>query len=161
MVTVNDSTVTAKSVSGDTVRAVIPTPAPSIPNDGAVTVVINSGITNPTTAGSNKTLVVQTNEDPDPSTSNRYTIISSSTQVTSATVTVNPSSVSDTASYSIVFSLGSNGAMLVGDTLTVIFPADTDVPSSIATTSIQVNATSLSASPVVQAANNANDSPST
>ncbi|RKY65963.1 MAG: hypothetical protein DRP97_08505 [Candidatus Latescibacterota bacterium] len=147
--TINGTPATSVSVSG--LQVTITTPV-AIENNGSVSVVFANApdmITNPTTAGSNKTVAVSTSQEPTSISSDTYTITSSGTFVTTANVSVDPDTVSRTASYTIQFYVGANGALLAGDQITVAFPEATTVPGSIGTGSIQVNTVVCTAAPQI------------
>jgi len=118
----------APVISG--LQVTIPMPsAASYANSDSVTVVVSNGkITNPTTTGGNKTLSVNTTKEPDPVSSATYTIISTSTTLTSAVVNANPNEVSSVAAYTLTFSTGSKGALRIGDTFHRHLPVRHDGP---------------------------------
>ncbi|MCK5327276.1 MAG: hypothetical protein KAR36_01620, partial [Candidatus Latescibacteria bacterium] len=121
----------------------------AVANNGSVEIVFASaaGLTNPTTAGS-YTLQASTSQEATPVASNTYSIAVST--VTAATVTPNPLQQSLTAQYEIAFNVGIQGALTAGSsTITVVFPGDTDVPSSMAASEVQVNDTYLSLAPTM------------
>ncbi|MCK5327066.1 MAG: T9SS type A sorting domain-containing protein, partial [Candidatus Latescibacteria bacterium] len=124
----------------------------NIANDGSVSVVfadVQDMIANPSTAGSNKTITVKTSQEPTSITSSTYPVTSSGTFVIAATVSVDPDTVDRTASYTIQFNAGSNGALLAGDQITVAFPSATTMPGSITSGSIQVNAVGCTSTPEI------------
>ncbi len=149
--TVNGTAASSVSVSGQRVTVNVPSGV-NIPDNGPVTVVFANAsnmITNPSTAGSNKTVAVSTSQEPNSITSNTYTITSSSTSVSVANVSVDPDTVAQTASYTIEFNVGSNGTLILGDQITVAFPSPTIVPGSIAAGAIQINSTSCTTTPQI------------
>ena len=70
--------------------------------------------------------------------------------VTAATVTPSPASASDAAGYTVAFTVGASGA-LTGNvsTITIKFPSDTTLPSSIAKENASVNGTVCLVAPSV------------
>ncbi len=149
--TVNSTAASSVSVSGQQVRVTVPSGV-NIPNNGSVTVAFANAadmVTNPSTTGSNQTVAVSTSQELNSITSNTYTITSSSTSVSAANVSVDPDTVSQTAYYTIEFSVGANGALIAGDQITVAFPSPTTVPGSIAAGSIQLNSTSCTTTPQI------------
>ena len=155
-VTVSTGTPTSASVVAVDGMTVTITSPIGIGNSTAATVVIESGtgmLTNPSETGSNKTLAVRTEKEPDPISSAQYTITTTATSLTQAAVTVNPAALSDSAAYTLSFSTGSKGALRVGDKFTVTFPAGTTVPASIEASLLRVNGTAPTAAPTIDAGN--------
>jgi len=149
--TVNGTAASSVSVSGGEVTVTLP-PGVDIPDNGSVTVVFAKApdmITNPPAAGSNNTVAVRTSRELTFITSNTYTITSSSTYVSAASVSVDPDTVARTASYTVEFRVGANGALNVGDRITVAFPPSTTVPGSISAGYIHVNTTPCTTAPQV------------
>ncbi len=143
----------APSIDGLEVGIRVPS-GKSYANSDSITIIVsNAKITNSTTTGTNKSLSVCSNEEPDPVSSATYTIISSSTSLTSATVVVNPDTISATAPvYTLTFNTGSKGGLAAGDALTVTFPSATTVPASMAEANVRVNGTAPTITPVTSAA---------
>ena len=148
---VQTDTVTSVSVSGLEVTLSVPAAISASTADITVSFARGSNmILNPTTTGSNKSLALQTTPEPDPVSSAAYTITSTATTLSSPTVVVSPASVADTAAYTITFNTGSNGKLLVGDSLKVTFPTGTTMPgSAILASDVRVNGTALTADPHV------------
>jgi len=136
----------ASSATGDSVaRTVTIVPAQDISGSTpAVTIVIpSSALRNPTTSN-NYTLSVQTSPQP-AGTSPAYSIGQSATTVNVTSVTPNPSTVGNSAEYTIVFDTSSDGALIAStSTITVTFPADTSVRNGTIN-GITVNSTAASA----------------
>ncbi len=144
MVTVNSTTVNTLVVNGQ--RLSIVTPVNIAKNGGPFTVVIDAGakIKNPLTAGT-YTLQVATSKEPTLVTSNNYTITQSTSTVSAAAVTPNPSVATESASYIVAFNAGSGGYMDAGtSTITVWFPTGTYIPTG-ALSGVTVNGTSATA----------------
>ena len=108
-------------------------------------------ITNPATTGSGYTLTARVDSLSTPITSAKYTITSGTT-LAAATVTVSPTSSGSAASYTIATTTAANGALGSGDSITVVFPTGTTVPSSISPGAVAVNGTACTATPAVTAA---------
>jgi len=135
------------TVSGLDVRMIVPA-ATTFANNDSVTIIIGNGkLTNPSTTGSNKTLSVNTTEEPDPISSAAYTIISGTTALTQPMVNVNPNTISSAAAYTITFSTGAKGALRVGDTFTVTFPSGTTVPGTMNAANVRVNGSAVGVNP--------------
>lgn len=132
--TVNIGTV---SKSGSAITFYLPSQV-NVGGSKPVTVVIESsaGIKNPT-AGS-YTLKANTTADPTPVTSHSYTVITGS--ISQPTVTVDPDLAWADGKYTIGFSTSSVGALVGGvDTISVVFPKGTTIPSQISSSYIKVN----------------------
>lgn len=131
------------------ISVVIPTSTPIAASAGVSLIFSNlSGITNPITSGANYTLTVQRNNGGTAITSNVYAVTAS--QVTSATVSVAPSTIGSAGAYSINFSVGAGGGLTVSSsTITITFPSGTVLPASIAANEIQVNSTPVSSTPAI------------
>jgi hypothetical protein len=101
----------------------------------------NDRIKNPSSSGSTYTLTVETSKDAGAVSSSKYTITSLSTeQISKATVTPSPDTTNASASYRIDFKTNStSGALVVGDSIIIVFPSDTDVPASISASNITVD----------------------
>ena len=69
-----------------------------------------------------------------------------------ATVSATPSVGLVPASYTIAATLNANGAIVVGDTVSITFPVGTTVASSISASSVAVGGVTCSVSPVVNPA---------
>jgi hypothetical protein len=109
-------------------------------NSRSVSIIINrtgatKPITNPTTSGS-YTLTVKTSVETSSITSNSYTI-SNVGPVTNVTVNVNPDGVnaasSDTVNFTAANALGAGSG-----TVTITFPYNTFIPTSMATSNVRV-----------------------
>jgi hypothetical protein len=148
LVTVNNTASNAVSVSGQ--RVAILTPVYVEKNGrGSITVVIDvsAEIQNPSSAA-NYTLQAATTRGQDTPliTSNPYTISASSSTVTAAAVTPNPSVAGESASYTIGFNVGSAGFLTANvDNIMIAFPALTTVPDGILS-GVTVNGTTAFAS---------------
>lgn len=115
-----------------------------------VVIETSAGIQNPE-AGS-YTLSVYTTADQTAVTSRSYTVIGSS--ISQPTVTVDPDTAWADAKYTIKFNTGSAGALVGGkDTITVVFPKGTAVPSRISTSHIRVNNTAVNVGSVTRSGN--------
>ncbi len=111
-----------------------------------------AGLDNGSTAGTYK-VRVKTSSDTVYSgiagTEGDYTISASqSLEVTS--VLPSPSTQNASAGYSIKFNVGSpGGALSVGDSIILIFPSNTYLPSTVSTSDVTVNGTSPTVNPTV------------
>ncbi|MCK5118478.1 MAG: hypothetical protein KAQ78_02785, partial [Candidatus Latescibacteria bacterium] len=142
-VEVSEQTVAAYLYSGNSLLA-------SSDNPIRIRFLTGAGIGNPSTAQSSYTVKASTRKEPDLITSDPYIIVST-TPLTSATVTPNPNTTNTEAAYTIGFVTGSNGALAVGDTITVQFPSGTTVPASLSKSSVKVNSVACTVTPVVSA----------
>lgn len=136
---------------GNTITFYLPSQV-NVGDSKPVTVAIESsaGIKNPK-AGS-YTLTAYTTADPTPVTSRSYTVISGS--ISQPTVTVTPDIAWSDAKYTIGFSTSSVGALVGGvDTITVVFPKGTDIPSRISTSYIKVNNYAVNVGSVTRSGN--------
>ncbi|MEW6516141.1 MAG: hypothetical protein AB1439_04465 [candidate division FCPU426 bacterium] len=68
-----------------------------------------------------------------------YTINASSSIITTPSVTPNPSRAGEIAEYPIAFSVGAQGRLMAGNTISVQFPVGTTFPSSIPAGAVTVN----------------------
>jgi hypothetical protein len=147
LITVNNTTVNTLNVSGQ--RLSIITPVNIAKNGGPFTVVIDAGakIKNPLTAGT-YTLQVATSKEPTLVTSQNYTITQSTSTVSAAAVTPNPSVATEAAAYSVGFNVGSGGSLGAGvSTVTIWFPTGTYIPTG-ALSGVTVNGTSATANAI-------------
>jgi hypothetical protein len=145
LITVNNNTVNTLTVSGQ--RLSIITPVNIAKNGGPFTVVIDAGakIKNPLTSSTTYTLQVATTKEPTLVTSNNYTITQSSSTVSAAAVTPNPSVATEAAAYDVAFNVGSGGFLnSATSTITIWFPTGTYIPSG-ALSGVTVNGTSATA----------------
>jgi hypothetical protein len=114
-------------------------------NDRTVNVVISksAGIRNPSTNG-DYTLNAYTTPENTPQGSNLYTIFQSTSQVSQAAVTPSPSVADRSAQYSIGFQTGPGGYLPSSSTITIDFPASTNIPGG-SLSGVTLNGTSVSA----------------
>jgi trimeric autotransporter adhesin len=135
-VTVNGTAASAVHDAGArTVTTTIPS-AESIGNSAAVTLVIGSGITNPS-AG---TYSVQIASSPEPTKKQSQTFsVSSSTPVTISSVVLGTNTVNSNSTYTVNMTGASALASKNGDYIKVVFPEGTIVPSSITATDVTIN----------------------
>ncbi|MCA0446567.1 MAG: hypothetical protein LCH54_10100 [Bacteroidetes bacterium] len=142
----NYQTVGTISTSGLQVTLTIPAASGFTAGTDVCWVKFNANsITNPATAGSNKTISVKQGSG-NFVTSNRYTIITTGL-VTSFTVSPSPNTGNSPAAYSIAFTTGSNGALFAGDAIAITFPDGTTLPGSIAASAISVNSIAATVAP--------------
>jgi hypothetical protein len=156
------SIATDVAVSGQEVTITIPTGL-TISNNDQISIVLDDGttdpITNPATSG-DYTLQVKSSVETTNITSNSYTI-SSTSAVTGITVSLSPDIVNATSTDTVNFTLQNALTQDVG-TITVTFPFNTFVPSSIATSNVRVasaagtptvfsNASAVSVNPATRA----------
>ncbi|MCD6334595.1 MAG: hypothetical protein J7M27_04610, partial [Candidatus Latescibacteria bacterium] len=87
-------------------------------------------IGNPSTSGSSYQIGVSTTLQPTAGASRNYSIENSST-LTKANVTPNPSTLNTVAEYTLAFSTGNSGAFGPDSTITIVFPENTTVPTTI------------------------------
>lgn len=136
--------------SGQTVTITVP-PGVTIQNSGAVTLEIGSTtavITNPASAGS-YTITAYTSVETLPVTSQSYALGAATTTVSPAEITLSPNTVDATAQYTVAFNVGAGGALTAASgTITLTFPNNTTVPFSVAASTITVNGTPVSVTPV-------------
>jgi len=127
------------AVSGQEVIITIPTGV-TIANNDQVTIVLDDNatsypITNPSTSG-DYTLEVRSSVETTDITSNSYPI-SSTSAVTNVSVSVAPDTVNAASTDTVSFT--AQNALTAGvGTITVTFPFNTFVPSSITTTNIRI-----------------------
>lgn len=108
----------------------------------------DSGITNPKTAKEDYKIRLYTSTDTLPADSATYRIIVSSLR--NIKVAVSPIVPGASAQYKIQAKTGGAGALNVNqDSITVMFPADTTLPSSIAANLVTVNGTALQMRPTI------------
>jgi hypothetical protein len=144
LITVNSTQANVVNISGQ--RLAILTPV-SIAKNGGIFIVaidVNADIRNPSSAGS-YTLQAATSKETNLVTFSSYNIYQSTSTVTSAAVSPNPSVEGLPAAYTIGFDVGSGGFLTAGQSvITVVFPSETFVPTG-ALSGITVNGTSASA----------------
>jgi hypothetical protein len=125
-VTVNGTTATA-SAAGQTLT--ISVPRSDIGNNTSVTVIITTGtdnLVNPSIAGSSYRVTMSTSVEPSGVNSSTYTITLSGTAVNIDSVTPNPNTIGNYASYDIQFDLAADGDLWgYASTITIVFPSDT------------------------------------
>jgi hypothetical protein len=136
----------------------------SIGSSDNVIVVIGTGsdvITNPTAAS--YTAHVRTSVEQTDVVTNSYTISSVTTTVDSAFVGPtlggasplggpSPQTANTVAQYNVKFKLGSQGALTAGSSQIVLtFPSNTQVPTSVLSSLITVNGTTVTAAPIANA----------
>lgn len=118
----------------------------TLANGANVTLVFAAGanLTNPSVAG-NYSLQVATSKQSAIANSPNYTI-AAQTPVVVGNITVNSNVASEIGSYTIPITIGPNGALTGGSgTITVTWPTNTSVPSSINTSAVTVNGVNASA----------------
>ena len=131
-VAVNDVAAIAVA-SGDTVTVTTPV---TIDNSGAVSLTFDasSGLRSP--AAGTYTVQVWTSSEPTPIVSDSYTLFAASALRVSA-FTPTPSTVNAAGGYQLHVYASTSGALAAGvDTITVIFPYNTHVPTTIPVASI-------------------------
>jgi len=117
-------------------------PSQDIPSGASVTVIIKpeAGVVNPILA-KNHFLQMATSQE-DTVGSNSYLTLAATSTVTPATVVLSDKGKNDNSRYTLTFDVGAQGRLLGGtSTITVAFPGDTDVPSSISSSNVTVNGT--------------------
>jgi hypothetical protein len=142
------SLLSAPNISGQTIG--IPTPVRI--EGGGDTIRINisasAQIRNPSDTGPHTLWMWTTgseNQDGTPVESNSYTINQSTSTVTAAAVTPNPSVAGESASYTIGFDVGSGGLLMANvSSITIAFDTSTTVPNG-ALSGVTVNGTSANA----------------
>ena len=107
-------------------------------------------LTNPS-AASTYTLTARVGLNATPVTSFKYSVTTTN-QLTGVTISPDPNTTSTAASYTVVATTSADGAMVEGDSIIVVFPSGTTVPSSIATSNVSVNGTPLTRAPVINQA---------
>jgi len=127
------------SISGRAVTMIVPTGV-VVGNTKSVSIILNrtgatKPIINPTVAGS-YTLTVRTSVETSNITSNSYTI-SSVGPVTNVSATISPDIVNATAQNTVNFTV-QNPLAAGSGTVTVSFPFNNFIPTSISTTNVQV-----------------------
>ena len=136
------------TASGNSVNKTVTVTVPAsinLDNSAAVTISLPaSAITNPASAG-NYTLLVFTSVENTAVVSNPYNIVFVG-PVTVGAISLSNNEVNTNSSYTVPITLGSTGALTAGSgTITLQFPANTSVPSSITASQITVNGTAASA----------------
>ena len=101
----------------------------------SIDITTDFGIQNPP-AGT-YTIQLATNKEPAFATSNSYTIVQSN--IRNLTVSVSPNTAYATATYSIWFVTGPNGALGNGDYIKITFPQGTQVPANGSPDYITIN----------------------
>lgn len=127
--------VDSSGVSGLQVTIKVPTAAGFSSSSDTCYVLFNTGVTNPTTAGTNKTLSIRT-ATTSFVTSNKFTIVGNSS-VSSISVSPSPNTSGSVASYTISFT--STSALFTGDAISLTFPSGTILPGSITADKMSVN----------------------
>jgi hypothetical protein len=163
-----DSTIVPSSISPSSVEVnSIPSQAVSVLSsglDGVVRVTVpngltvnnstaftvefdtSAGLTNGATAGISS-VGVRTSSD---TTYNTGTLTLSASQSLSVTsVTTNPTTQNANAGYTIKFKTGSSGALTAGENIWIIFPPETELPTSMSTGDLTVNSVNPSVAPVI------------
>ena len=142
---VNGVSATAAGNSGNKTIVITIPASLSLGNDAAVTINLPaSAITNPASAG-NYTLTVATSVENAAVTSNSYTIELVGPVIVGA-ISLSSNEANATSSCTVPITLGTNGALTAGSgAITIQFPDNTSVPSSISASQITVNGTAASA----------------
>jgi hypothetical protein len=127
------------SISGQAVTLTIPSTV-SISNNKSISISLDASgatkpITNPSTSG-DYTLQVRTSVETSNITSNSYTI-SSDSPVTNISVDLGSNVVNDVSAYTVNFRVQSDLAAGSG-TITITFPSNTFIPTSISTANAEV-----------------------
>ncbi len=133
-------------VTNPSTRVIRVTPGQNVPNGANMTVIlkVEAGIVNPILATQYTLEVATTNEDA--VTSNGYLTLDAATTVTTPTVTLSDDQTGDESIYTINFNVGGQGRLLGGtSTISVVFPAGTDVPSSVPTSDVRINGVTVAA----------------
>lgn len=129
------------SGSGGTIGVVVPS-GMTLPASTEATVTFDTaaGLKNGATAG-NYQVQVATSAEYVLSTQTNNLTIADQASLTITQVTPSPSTVNAAAAYTIKFTTGSSGALSVGNTIVITFPANTYVPATIDKSLITVNST--------------------
>jgi len=147
-VTVNGVAATGVITTPLTRQAIVTAPA-NIAGGATATVIFNTaaGVINPALAGATYTINAQTSAQPLDGISPPYTITAGLvTPVLVGTVIVAPDTATRAASYTIPITLGATGALTAGlGTITVTWPADSNIPATIANTNATVNGVNANA----------------
>ncbi len=141
-------------VTNPSTRVIRVTPGQNVPNGANMTVIlkVEAGIVNPILATQYTLEVATTNEDA--VTSNGYLTLDAATTVTTPTVTLSDDQTGDESIYTINFNVGGQGRLLGGtSTISVVFPAGTDVPSSVPTSDVRINGVTVAAATSTPSAN--------
>jgi hypothetical protein len=110
-----------------------------------------ANIVNPATPKDDYKISITTSSDTIQTSTDPYTIVVS--ELRDITVEVSPIQPAAIAEYTIGMKVGGAGALSVNqDSITVIFPSDTELPSSIPANSILINSTPLMTRPQVDLA---------
>ena len=111
----------------------------------------SAGIINPKTPKDDYKIMISTSTDSIPTPTATYKIIVSNLR--DVTVTVSPIVPGVYATYTIKFTVGGAGALNINtDSITIIFPSDTVLPSTIPANAITVNGTPLQVRPQIDIA---------
>jgi hypothetical protein len=132
-VTVNG---TSASATGNNDTVVVTTPS-DIDNEAAVNLVfaVGSGLFNPSTGG-NYTLGVKTSSENTFVEADSFNIVNAGEFAISA-VNLDPDVVNTVSEYTVEFVTSSTGALTANsDTITMIFPPNTSIPSEISTSDV-------------------------
>ena len=106
----------------------------------------DAGLKNGPTAASYN-IGVQTSSD---TTSTNVSFSLTATQdLTVTAITPSPTIQNAAASYSVKFTTGSSGALSIGDSIDIIFPANTFIPASINKSDVQINNNAPTINPVI------------
>jgi hypothetical protein len=128
----NPSTSTDINIYGQVLAVKVPVLVNGNGNsiDRTVNIVISksAGIRNPVTAGTTYSIDAYTTPESTPSTSDDYSIFQSTSTVSQASVTPNTSVADRTAEYTIAFQTGDGGYLPSSSTITLDFPASTNIP---------------------------------
>ncbi|MDD4613857.1 MAG: stalk domain-containing protein [Caldisericia bacterium] len=152
-ITVNGEVVTLPP-NVESVRSKITITVPKdIPSNTLVIVKfsIEANIVNPAKPGDEYKISITTSSDTIQTSTDPYTIVVS--ELRNIKVEVSPIQPAAIAEYTIRMKVGGAGALSVNqDSITVIFPSDTELPSSIPANAILINSTPLMTRPQVDLA---------
>ena len=116
-----------------------------------IEILSGAGLINPSVPKTTYVMTLRTSDESTDILSPQYTITASATAVSVGVVTLSPSRAGDVGSYTIPVTLGSVGALLLGNsTITITFPTGTTIPAFIPTSTVTINgdiATTVTANP--------------
>ncbi len=144
--TASDVSVVA-SGAGGVVRVGVPSGV-TVGNSTATTVVFNSSAALATGSPDGTYSVTVTTSSDSSAASGNYTL-NAQQDLSVTEVTPNPTTVNASAAYTVKFTTGSLDTVAVGDTITITFPTNTFIPSSVPKADIKVNAVTATVDPTV------------
>ncbi len=121
----------------------------TIENGTSATVLFKStlGFANADISDGTYTVQVKTSSDGINGSGNYTLTASQDLFITS--VTPSPSLQNASAGYSVAFTLGSGGALSIGDTIRIIFPSNTYLPQTMSTSDVLVNGSNPPSAPLI------------